>query len=103
MKKLLIAVSAALLLNSCGTIIEVGQLDVASTNGNEVKKGEVLAEPTYKNKDIRKNSEKSIDLAIDKELAKYPGATHMENVRIYLIDNGNKPKFAVQGKIIKSK
>jgi hypothetical protein len=89
-----------IILSSCGEVKQIGQLELLSTKSSTVTATELLASPTYSKKDIRKKAEDSIDEAIDKELTKYPGASHMANVRIYQVEKLFGYKYSVQGEII---
>ena len=103
MKKVIIISLSALFLNSCAEIQQIGALQVAGTKAIKSVETETLGVPTYKDKEIRQKASKSIDQAIDLELTKYPGATHMVNVKIYMVTGYWKVKYAVIGEIVKSK
>jgi hypothetical protein len=103
MKKVIIISLSALLMASCAEIKQIGSAQVISTKSFKSIEGETLSTPSFKNKEIRKKAQKTIDKAIDVELANNPGATHMVNVKIYSIDKLFGTKFSVIGEVVKSK
>lgn len=102
-KPLMTIILALVVLASCGEIKQIGQVELLSTKSSTVTATDVLATPTYSKKEIRKRAEDSIDEAVDKELSKYPGASHMTNVRIYQVEAIFKIKYSIEGEIIGTK
>jgi hypothetical protein len=90
-------------MTSCAEIHQIGSVQVISTKSFNSVEGQSLSMPTYKDKEIRKKAQKTIDKAIDVELAENPGATHLINAKIYLVEKMFSVKFAVIGEVIKSK
>lgn len=103
MRKFITVFIIGLGLMSCNDIKQIGSAQVISTKSFKSIEGETVSHPTFKNKEIRKKAKKSIDQAIDMELANNPGATHMINVKIYAVDKLFGTRYAVIGDVVKSK
>ena len=105
MKKLILIAAVSMLLASCVTSKNIGNLTMVSTRNVETTKQYTLLKKyvTLTKEEIRKTQATSIEQAIDEVVKKVDGGEYLMNVKVYLVQRGGSQAsqffYAVEGDV----
>ena len=97
-KLLLNAVVVSLLMTSCGSVTQIGKVNMIA-NRNVDPNAKYQAISTYSGgstKELKKSTATSIEDAVDQTVKKVPGGEFLMNTKVYVI---NKKYIAVEGDV----
>jgi len=100
MKKLLF-LCAIVLLVSCVTTQQIGDINMISTRNIESNVNYVLLKSYMgaSKQEIRKTKSETIEDAIDQVVKSTPGGEYLKNVKLYMVSKGKKKYLAVEGDV----
>lgn len=102
-KYLFLSFAAAMLLTSCVSVKEIGNLNVLSSRNvvfdGSHKYARVATYAGESKSELKKSKAVTIDEAVNNTVRQYPGGEFMSNVKIWAITKGNEIRFAVSGDI----